>query len=532
MKITSDYLVVGSGIAGLSYALNVAKHGQVSLVTKREIATTATRLAQGGIAAVSTSEDSFEQHLQDTMEAGAWLPDEEIVRMVVENGPSAIEDLVNWGVQFSRKKDRSYDLTREGGHSKRRIYHVKDETGKEIERALVEAVQAHPNIDVYENHVAIDLITEAKVTRRRIKPDRCLGVYVLNMDSGNVITFGAPITVLATGGAGKVYLYTCNPDIATGDGIAMAYRAGATIANMEFMQFHPTTLFHPHAKSFLISEAVRGEGAILRRSDGTAFMEAYHPLKDLAPRDIVARAIDNEMKTHGDDCAFLDITHESAAYIKDRFPHIFETCLSYGIDMTQQPIPVVPAAHYLCGGIKVDSWGETDIQNLFAIGEVACSGLHGANRLASNSLLEGVVYAKRAAERSIECAKTDVPACPAIDAWDSGEARDSDEEVVVAHNWHEIRLCMWNYVGIVRTDKRLVRALRRIQMIQEEIADYYWDFLVTSDLIELRNIATVAELIIRCALNRKESRGLHYNIDYLDKDDIHWKQDTLIRKTF
>lgn len=532
MKITSDYLVVGSGIAGLCYALTVAEHGRVALITKREISTTATRLAQGGIAAVANAEDSFEQHLQDTMEAGAWLPSEEIVRMVVENGPAAIEDLINWGVKFSRKEDQSYDLTREGGHSQRRIYHVKDETGKEIERALVEAAQAHPNISIYENHVAVDLITEAKVTRRRIKPDRCLGVYVLNSMTGDVMTFGAPITVLATGGAGKVYLYTCNPDIATGDGIAMAYRAGATIANMEFMQFHPTTLFHPHAKSFLVSEAVRGEGAILRRSDGTAFMEGYHPLKDLAPRDIVARAIDHEMKTHGDDCAFLDITHKPADYIKDRFPYIYETCLSYGIDMTRQPIPVVPAAHYLCGGIKIDSWGETDIDNLFAIGEVSCSGLHGANRLASNSLLEGVVYAKRAAERSLERAQQDTPACPSIHPWDPGSARDSDEEVVVAHNWHEIRLCMWNYVGIVRSDKRLVRALRRVQMIQEEIADYYWDFLITSDLIELRNIATVAELIIRCALNRKESRGLHYNIDYLDKDDIHWKRDTLIRKTF
>ncbi len=532
MKITSDYLVVGSGIAGLCYALTVAEHGQVALITKREISTTATRLAQGGIAAVANAEDSFEQHLQDTMEAGAWLPNEEIVRMVVENGPAAIEDLINWGVQFSRKGDQTYDLTREGGHSQRRIYHVKDETGKEIERALVEAAQAHPNITIYENHVAVDLITEAKVTRRRIKPDRCLGVYVLNSMTGDVMTFGAPITVLATGGAGKVYLYTCNPDIATGDGIAMAYRAGATIANMEFMQFHPTTLFHPHAKSFLVSEAVRGEGAILRRSDGTAFMEGYHPLKDLAPRDIVARAIDHEMKTHGDDCVFLDITHKTGDYIKDRFPYIYETCLSYGIDMTRQPIPVVPAAHYLCGGIKIDAWGETDIDNLFAIGEVSCSGLHGANRLASNSLLEGVVYAKRAAERSLERAQQVTPACPSIHPWDPGSARDSDEEVVVAHNWHEIRLCMWNYVGIVRSDKRLVRALRRVQMIQEEIADYYWDFLITSDLIELRNIATVAELIIRCALNRKESRGLHYNIDYPDKDDIHWKRDTLIRKTF
>jgi len=532
MKITSDYLVVGSGIAGLCYALTVAEHGQVSLVTKREISTTATRLAQGGIAAVATADDSFDQHIQDTMEAGAWLPNEEIVRMVVENGPAAIDDLINWGAKFSRKEDQSYDLTREGGHSQRRIYHSKDETGKEIERALVEAAQSHPNITVYENHVAIDLITEAKVTRRRIKPDRCLGVYVLNRETGQVGTFGSPITVLATGGAGKVYLYTCNPDIATGDGIAMAYRAGATIANMEFMQFHPTTLYHPHAKSFLVSEAVRGEGAILRRRDGTAFMEGYHPLKDLAPRDIVARAIDNEMKMHGDDCVFLDIAHMGADYIKDRFPYIYETCLSYGIDMTKESIPVVPAAHYLCGGIKVDSFGETDINNLFAIGEVSCSGLHGANRLASNSLLEGVVFAKRAAERSLLVAQQTMPPPLDIDSWDTGSAKNSDEEVVVAHNWDEIRLCMWNYVGIVRTDKRLVRALRRVRMIQEEIADYYWDFLITSDLIELRNIATVSELIIRCALKRKESRGLHYNIDYLEKDDIHWKQDTVIRKAF
>ncbi len=532
MKITSDFLVVGSGIAGLCYALSVADKGSVCLITKREIATTATSLAQGGIAAVASEQDSFDQHIRDTMEAGAWLPDEKIVQMVVENGPEAIADLIEWGVSFSRKQDQSYDLTREGGHSQRRIYHSKDETGKEIERALVAATRAHPNITIYENHVAVDLITEAKVTRRRIKPDRCLGVYVLNQESGKVNTFGAPITVLATGGVGKVYLYTCNPDIATGDGIAMAYRAGATVANMEFMQFHPTTLYHPHAKSFLVSEAVRGEGAILRRGDGTAFMEQYHRLKDLAPRDIVARAIDNEMKTHGDDCVFLDITHEDEAVIKDRFPYIYDTCLSFGIDITKDPIPVVPAAHYLCGGIKVDSWGRTDVTNLFAIGEVACTGLHGANRLASNSLLEGVVYAKRAAERSLELIQEELPPYPSIDLWDTGSARNSDEEVVVAHNWDEIRLCMWNYVGIVRSDKRLVRALRRIQMVQEEITDYYWDFIVTSDLIELRNIATVAELIIRCALRRKESRGLHYTIDHLETDDIHWKRDNLIRKTF
>jgi L-aspartate oxidase len=532
MKFVSDFLVIGSGIAGLSYALKVSGHGKVSLVTKREIATTATGLAQGGIAAVSSLTDSFAEHIHDTMEAGAWLSDEEIVRLVVENGPDAIEELIDLGVRFTRNSTGDYDLTREGGHSHRRIYHAKDETGKEIERALVEAVIANPNITIYEHHVAVDLITEAKLVRRRVSPNRCLGAYVLDTTSGAVETFGAAITVLATGGAGKVYLYTCNPDVATGDGIAMAYRAGATIANMEFMQFHPTTLYHPLAKSFLISEAVRGEGAILRRRDGTAFMEAYHPLKDLAPRDIVARAIDNEMKIHGDDCVFLDITHKDPDFVRDHFPYIHETCLGYGIDMTIDPIPVVPAAHYLCGGVQVDSWGETDLVNLFAIGEVACTGLHGANRLASNSLLEGAVFGARAAQRSLHHFRTGQPPCPAIATWDTCSARNSDEEVVVAHNWDEIRRCMWNYVGIVRSTKRLVRALRRVQMIQEEIADYYWDFYVTSDLIELRNIATVAELIIRCALKRQESRGLHYTIDYPDTDDIHWKKDTIIRKTF
>ncbi|MCM2263590.1 MAG: L-aspartate oxidase [Desulfuromonadales bacterium] len=532
MKYISDFLVIGSGIAGLSYALKVAEHGKVSLVTKRDTKTTATALAQGGFATVASSTDSFDEHVNDTMVAGAWLSKEDIVRLVVENGPAAIEELIGLGVRFTRGASGDYDLTREGGHSQRRIYHAKDETGKEIERALVEAVNAHPNIKIYEDHVAVDLITEAKLVRRRIMPNRCLGAYILDTKTGEVVTFGAAITVIATGGAGKVYLYTCNPDVATGDGIAMAYRAGATIANMEFMQFHPTTLYHPHAKSFLISEAVRGEGAILRRRDGTAFMEAYHPLKDLAPRDIVARAIDNEMKVHGDDCVFLDITHKDPAFVKDHFPYIFETCLGYGIDMTREPIPVVPAAHYLCGGVRVDRWGETDIGNLFAIGEAACTGLHGANRLASNSLLEGAVFGARAAQRSLEHFREGQPPFPPITPWDTCSARNSDEEVVVAHNWDEIRRCMWNYVGIVRSTKRLVRALRRVQMIQEEIADYYWDFFITSDLVELRNIATVAELIIRCALKRQESRGLHYTIDFPDTDDVHWKKDTLIRKTF
>jgi L-aspartate oxidase len=532
MKITAEFLVIGSGIAGLSYALKVAEHGSVAIVTKREISETATNLAQGGIASVFSADDSFDAHIQDTMVAGAFLSHREIVRMVVESGPEAIQNLIDWGVRFSKNDDDSYDLTREGGHSQRRIYHASDMTGQEIERALVDAVRRHPNITIYEHHIAVDLITEAKTTHRRLRPDRCLGAYILDIKKREVITFGARITVLATGGAGKVYLYTCNPDVATGDGVAMAYRAGATIANMEFMQFHPTTLYHPLAKSFLISEAVRGEGAILRRRDGTAFMEDYHPLKDLAPRDIVARAIDNEMKVHGDDCVFLDITHRTVDYIRERFPNIYETCLSYGIDMTSQPIPVVPAAHYLCGGVRVDQWGESDIHNLFAIGEASCTGLHGANRLASNSLLEGVVYGQRAAIRSLERRNEQEPSLPPIQPWDYGNATNSDEEVVVAHNWDEIRRCMWNYVGIVRSSKRLVRALRRIQMIQEEITDYYWDFYPTSDLIELRNITTVAELIVRCALERQESRGLHFTIDFPETDNIHWQRDTTVRKMF
>ncbi len=532
MKITSDFLVIGSGIAGLSYALKVAEKGTVSLVTKREMSETATNLAQGGIASVISSEDSFASHFEDTMVAGANLSKVDVVRMVVESGPKAIHDLINWGVQFTKKDDNTYDLTREGGHSQRRILHAKDITGREIERALVTATRSHPNITLYEHHIAVDLITDTKTCGRRQRPNYCLGAYVLDIRGREVISFGARVTVLATGGVGKVFLYTTNPDVATGDGVAMAYRAGATIADMEFMQFHPTTLYHPKAKSFLISESVRGEGAVLRRGDGTAFMEAYHPLKDLAPRDVVARAIDNEMKVHGEDSVFLDITHRDADYIRNRFPNIYQTCLKYGIDMTQDQIPVVPAAHYLCGGVKVDLWGESDLKNLFAIGEVAFTGLHGSNRLASNSLLEGVVFADRVAQRSLERLQTSSQPFPHVQPWDYGQATDSDEEVVVAHNWDEIRRCMWNYVGIVRSDRRLERALRRIQMIQREVAEYYWNFYPTSDLIELRNIITVAKLIVRCARQRKESRGLHYTIDYPQTDDLNWKRDTCIRASF
>jgi len=533
MKLQSDFLVIGSGIAGLSFALQAAAHGTVALLAKRDIAETATNYAQGGIASVSSNDDSFDAHVQDTLVAGAGICHEDVVRGVVEDGPQVIANLIEWGVKFTKSTSgETYDLTREGGHSQRRILHAADITGREIQRALVEAALAHDNITIYENHVAIDLITESKVLKKKLDQNRCLGAHVLDVKSGVVKTFASRITLLASGGAGKVYLYTCNPDVATGDGVAMAYRAGATVANMEFMQFHPTTLYHPNARSFLISEAVRGEGAVLRRRDGTAFMERYHPLKDLAPRDIVARAIDNEMKTHGDDCVYLDITHRDAEYITTRFPNIYQTCLEFGIDMTRDMIPVVPAAHYLCGGVAVNQDAESDLKHLYAIGEVAFTGLHGANRLASNSLLEAAVYAGRAYRHAVQVLKQEEFASLQIPEWDSGTATNSDEMVVVSQNWDEIRRFMWNYVGIVRSDKRLARAMRRIELIQDEIEEYYWNFIVTSDLIELRNIATVAQLIVTCAQLRKESRGLNYNIDHPGVDDVNWKRDTFVKKQF
>ena len=533
MKVQSDFLVIGSGIAGLSFALQAAAHGTVALLAKQDIAETATNYAQGGIASVSSSEDSFDAHVQDTLVAGAGICHEDVVRGVVEEGPQVIANLIEWGVKFTKSKGgEAYDLTREGGHSQRRILHAEDITGREIQRALVEAALAHDNITIYENHIAIDLITESKVLKKKLEVNRCLGAHVLDVKTGAVRTFSSRITLLASGGAGKVYLYTCNPEVATGDGVAMAYRAGATVSNMEFMQFHPTTLYHPNARSFLISEAVRGEGAVLRRRDGTAFMERYHPLKDLAPRDIVARAIDNEMKTYGDDCVYLDITHRDAEYITSRFPNIYQTCMDFGIDMTKDMIPVVPAAHYLCGGVTVDFNGESDVKHLYAIGEVAFTGLHGANRLASNSLLEAAVYAGRAYRHAVQVLKEGEFTSPVIPEWDAGTATNSDEMVVVSQNWDEVRRFMWNYVGIVRSDKRLARAMRRIELIQDEIEEYYWNFIVTSDLIELRNITTVAQLIVSCAMQRKESRGLNYNIDHPQVDDLNWKRDTFIKKQF
>lgn len=520
----TDFLVIGSGIAGLSFALEVAKHGTVTVITKKTRAESNTNYAQGGIAAVMSAIDSVDKHIRDTLECGYGLCHEDAVRLVATQGPSAIRRLVDWGVQFSKQSaGGGFDLTREGGHSERRVLHFKDTTGAEIERALLEAIKSHPDIRVLEHHFAVDLITNRK------EPLRCLGAYVLDQKSGNIESIAAGITLLATGGAGKVYLYTSNPDIATGDGMAMAYRAGARMANLEFVQFHPTCLFHPEAKSFLITEAVRGEGGVLRLPDGRAFMEKYHPMKDLAPRDVVARAIDAELKRTGYEYAWLDLTHKPASFIRERFPAIYEKCLSYGIDITVRPIPVVPAAHYFCGGVVTDLDARTNIQGLLAAGEVACTGLHGANRLASNSLLEAVVFSDRAAKTAMDEVKARAGTSEArsLPAWNPGTATDSDENVVIAQNWDEIRRTLWNYVGIVRSDKRLIRARSRVDLLMEEINQYYWNFRVTSDLLELRNIATVADLIIRCALWRKESRGLHYNIDYPDPR-AEFQTDTLL----
>ena len=527
-----DYLVLGSGIAGLSFVLQVARHGRVAIITKKNSAESNTNYAQGGIAAVTSKEDSFEMHVRDTLEAGAGLCRENVVRTIVEEGPARIAELIELGMKFSERDapgedgGKQLDLGKEGGHSKRRILHAKDVTGREIERALLAAIARLPNVEIFEDHFAIDLVTTQKLGLDGAH--RCLGVYVLDKRAGKVETFAAPVTLLATGGCGKVYLYTTNPDIATGDGVAMAYRAGAPVANMEFIQFHPTCLYHPKAKSFHITEAVRGEGGVLKTMEGVEFMNGHHPLKSLAPRDIVARAIDGEMKRSGADHVLLDITQKPARFLIERFPNIYHTCLQFGIDMTKEPIPVVPAAHYQCGGVLTSVDGATDIAGLYAVGEVACTGLHGANRLASNSLLEALVCAHRAAQVVLREPAAKLPG--QIPRWQSGKANNADELVVVSHNWDEIRRLMWDYVGIVRTNKRLQRAQKRITNLQEEIHDYYWDFIVTSDLLELRNIATVAELIVASALQRPESRGLHYNLDYLKPDPAWSQRDTVLRK--
>ena len=508
-----DFLVIGSGMAGLTFALKTARFGSVAIITKKQRAESNTNYAQGGIAAVMADDDSFDLHVSDTLNAGAGLCKEEVVRTIVGEGPALVRGLIELGVRFTAGEtpDQQFDLGREGGHTKRRILHAGDITGREIERALLHAVASEPNITVFEDVLAVDLITSRKL--KRDGPNRCFGSYALNEKTKEVEVFAAANTLLASGGCGKVYLYTSNPDIASGDGVAMAYRAGATIANMEFIQFHPTCLYHPRAKSFLISEAVRGEGALLRGADGERFMDRYDQRAELAPRDIVARAIDAEMKKTGADCVWLDISHRDADYIKERFPNIYTRCLEFGFDMTREPLPVVPAAHYQCGGVVTNVDGETEIAGLFAAGEVGCTGLHGANRLASNSLLEALVVAHRAAGKVLtQSAPKPRPA--ELPAWESGNAENLDELVVITHNWDEIRRCMWDYVGIVRTDKRLLRARARIQNLQSEINQFYWDYKLTEEFVELRNLALVAKVIIECALQRKESRGLHYTLDY------------------
>jgi L-aspartate oxidase len=505
--LETDYLVLGSGIAGLNFALLAAEHGRVVVCTKKAANDTNTNWAQGGVAAVLSSDDSMSLHVEDTLTAGDGLCDRPIVEMCVEEGPAHVQRLLDLGVRLDRDEHGKLDLGREGAHSRNRVVHWQDVTGREIQRALIEAVKQHANITILEDHIGVDLLSLAKYGG----DPACFGAYVLDTRSGEVKTITARATVLATGGTGKVYVYTSNPDVATGDGVAMAYRLGAAVCDLEFVQFHPTVLYHPHARNFLISEALRGEGGVLKLANGETFMENYHPMKSLASRDIVARAIDNELKKSGAECAFLDMTHLDPAFVRGRFPNIHERVLALGIDMTKQPIPVVPAAHYMCGGIKTDTRGETTIKGLFAIGECAFTGLHGANRLASNSLLEGMVYSSHAAAAVKEAARTR----PArVAPWSSGDATDSRDAIVVALNWDEIRRFMWSYLGIVRTDKRIERARRRIEILRDEIREYYVDFKITSDLIELRNLSLVAHLVIESARRRKESRGLHYTLDY------------------
>lgn len=504
--IRADYLIIGSGIAGLSLALKASEKGNVALITKRKLFDSATGKAQGGVACVTDKSDSFEQHIEDTVIAGAGLCNKKMVAKMVTEGPDRINELIKLGVKFSKKSysDSEFELGLEGGHSKRRVLHAGDITGNEIERVLIENIQKHQNIIVYEEHTAIDLILDDK--------DICRGAFVFKNERNDVEIFEAKVTVIACGGAGKSYLYTSNPDIATGDGIAMAYRAGANIANMEFVQFHPTCLYNPVAKSFLISEAVRGEGGILRLQNGETFMEKYHPLKELAPRDIVARAIDSELKARGENFVYLDITAKERDFLVKRFPNIYANCLEYGIDISKDMIPVVPAAHYFCGGVEIDEHGRTNIKNLYAIGESSCSGVHGANRLASNSLLEGIVYAHRVYEDSQNLLgkKYSDISSKQINNTQSTSA----ESTVFVQDWDEVRRLTWNYLGISRSDERLLKAEKRIDILKSEIDDYFWNSPFTVDRIEVRNIATIAEMLVRSAMLRKESRGLHYNTDY------------------
>ncbi len=518
-----DVLVVGSGGAGLTLALKLANaQTRVAVLSKFALTAGSTYYAQGGISAVFDAEDSIESHLNDTLDSGAGLCNEEIVRLTVNHGKKSIDWLREQGVMFTEEQSISGEtklhLNREGGHSHRRVVHTDDATGKAVSLSLIERAQENLYIELFEHHNVIDLITEN---------NRCVGAYVFNSLQQRVKTFAAKVIVLATGGASKAYLYSTNPQSSTGDGMAVAWRAGCRVSNLEFMQFHPTCLYHPAGHSFLISEAVRGEGGRLILPDGSEFMHHFDERAELAPRDIVARAIDHEMKKRGIECVYLDISHKSATFIREHFPNIYQQCLQFDIDITQQPIPVVPAAHYTCGGVLTDSFARTDIENLYAVGEVACTGLHGANRMASNSLLECLVFAERASE-DIKQKLSALTMPKNLPLWDESQVIDSDEEVVVSHNWNELRHFMWDYVGIVRTDKRLNRAMNRVELLKKEIAQYYQDFRVTSDLLELRNLVVVAELIIRCAQERKESRGLHYTLDYPKLDDSQPAKNTVL----
>lgn len=529
-----DVLIIGSGAAGLTLALNLPESMKIAVLSKDVLTEGSTFYAQGGISAVLDKTDSFESHIEDTLNSGAGLCIEDVVYDVVKKGPEAIEWLLKTGVPFTREDNNSIDgsaglhLTREGGHSNRRVAHAEDASGKAIETTLVSEIKRRKNIDLYEHHIAVDLITTRKLQQRH---NRCVGAYVLDKKTEKVKTFQSDYTILATGGASKVYLYTSNPDGASGDGIAMGWRAGCRVANMEFMQFHPTCLYHPHAKSHLITEAVRGEGGKLLLPDGTRFMPQYDPRAELAPRDIVARTIDHEMKRLGIDSVFLDISHKPKDFITKHFPNVYSMCQEFGYDMSKEPVPVVPAAHYTCGGIMVDKSGHTDLDGLYAIGETTFTGLHGANRMASNSLLECIVYGQAAAKeisRRFDSGEFNNSNNFIIPDWDESRVTDSDERVVINHNWDEIRRFMWDYVGIVRTSKRLQRARNRIEMLLSEIDEYYSNFRITSDLIELRNLAEVARLIIRSAQSRKESRGLHYTLDYPEPDPKFAKMNTIL----
>ncbi|MFO8018023.1 MAG: L-aspartate oxidase [Promethearchaeia archaeon] len=521
MNITTDFLIIGGGVSGLTFTIKLAKRlkdAKILLISKEKLEDCNTYYAQGGIACVWEEDDSFNKHIEDTLIAGDGLCDEQVVRKVVAQAPERIEELIEWGVNFTKEEDGSYDLGKEGGHSKRRIFRIKDYTGRGVEETLIDIVRGLDNVEIKEKWCAINLYA---------KDFKCYGAYVLDQTTAEIHNIAAKSTILATGGAGKIYLYTTNPDIASGDGIAMAYRAGATISNMEFFQFHPTCLYHPYAKSFLITEAMRGEGALLKDMDGNRFMEQYHPQKELAPRDIVSRAIDAELKRSGDDHVLLDIASvHDASFIMEHFPQVYHKCQEFNIDITEEPIPVVPAAHYCCGGVVADLDGSTNVKNLFVIGESSCTGLHGANRLASNSIIEGLVCGHNCAQTVSELyPKLKMKEFP---EWEPGHAVPSTEAVVITQNWDELRRVAWNYIGIVRTDKRLQRAKKRINLLLDEIEQYYWDFKIEKNLVELRNLATVAKLIVVSAIARKESRGIHYNVDYPEKADK--ARPTIIRK--